>query len=234
MSERVPPQDPRNWKEWRQHCFEGLEELRTVFRQLGKAIPPRLSNDLLAQLQDSHEETRSMAVVTLCLIALTDPSSHTLDRLIRYLRDSELDVRHHAACTLGALGYAPAVAGLVTMLQSSDRDERNEALAALAAIGRPSVAPLLSLLSNDNLPEPTRAIVPVVLFAMGPDVVDWLLQSLWKAHAGWEQISVFLAKAYPTLGAKKLLALRQKCRLRPRLRERIDLTLAAIKAASVQ
>lgn len=196
-----------NWKEARQTLKSQLKDIRSVVREKWDPLPLAVNDDLLALLRDRRPSARHSAVAVVSLIAIHDSSSHTLDPLVQSLRDSSPDVRSIAATTLGAFAHAPAIPGLIALLQSSDPEERETAGFSLVAIGQPSVRPLVRVLTNKVLPSTARTEAASALFNMGPDVVDWLLPLFREPSDDWQYIIPCLA-----LFPQSLLKLNQMAR----------------------
>jgi HEAT repeat protein len=81
-----------------------------------------------------------------------------MSKLTDDLNDQDPTVRHNAVEALATLGK-PAVSPLITILESSDSDvKQNAAEQALGRIGEPSVEPLIGLLDASNSDIRQRAI----------------------------------------------------------------------------
>jgi HEAT repeat protein len=152
--------------------------------RLGRLKDPRAVKPLVAALRDPDRSVREAAVEALLAIGppsttaicacLADPDltvqesaskilasiadAEALAPLVSALNSSDWIVRMYAAKALGRLNDPRAVMPLRGLLQDPVKTVREEASAALVAIGRPAVPPLIESLAHPDWMVRLRAV----------------------------------------------------------------------------
>ncbi|HTY90739.1 MAG TPA: HEAT repeat domain-containing protein [Methanocella sp.] len=98
---------------------------------------------------------------------LIDAGSSAVEPLVSALKFDNWRVRGNAAWTLGEIGDARAVNGLVEALDDSVPEVRATAGRALVNIGRPSIGPLLKLIEKRDCR--AKGLVSCILSCLGVD-----------------------------------------------------------------
>ncbi|MCP9451417.1 MAG: HEAT repeat domain-containing protein [Nitrospira sp.] len=152
--------------------------------RLGRLKDPRAIEPLVGALRDPDRSVREAAIEALLAIGspsttavcacLADPDltvqesasrilasiadAEALDSLVAALNSSDWIVRMYIAKALGRLSDPRAVAPLLELLQDPVKTVREEASAALVAIGRPAVPHLIEALTHPDWMVRLRAI----------------------------------------------------------------------------
>lgn len=120
--------------------------VRTAATAALKLIGEPAVVDLGSCLRDPELSVQEAAASILSLIA----DDRVVEPLMSALLSEDWVVRMHAAQALGRLAYSPAVDTLVLLLQDKVPAVRDEATAALKAIGEQAMAPLLEALKDKD------------------------------------------------------------------------------------
>ncbi len=103
-------------------------------------------------------------------------SDEAIPRLLKFVEDSDSDVRSRAVDALGAIGSEVAISRLLKLVEDSDSDVRKSAVDALGAIGDKAAIPgLLKLLEHSD--DDVRKMVVDALGKIGDkDAIPGLLK----------------------------------------------------------
>jgi HEAT repeat protein len=162
-----------------------------VIRALGGIQDPSAIASLAERLQDRKQEVREAAATA--LVDLAAPANVLLPTLLLWLKAGPASQRRLAAYLLGSLGPegSSAAAALAKALDDEDGAVRQEALAALAAMGRggkSAVDSLRSHLKNKERAEDHLATAEALwMVVRHSDALIWLKARV-KGEPGAEQI----------------------------------------------
>lgn len=107
---------------------------------------------LYPEIKSESVAVRCAVVGAIAKIAQENPEdTDSFEVLVAALNDEDSNVRCEAAATLGNLAYAPALTGLLSLLNHSDWETRKSATMALMKIGdRTALAPLQTTLAQET------------------------------------------------------------------------------------
>lgn len=168
-------------REIRDLQFQALEDededVRNQVADQLHELPAKQQKRLIRLFSHRNWKVRETASRLLC--ALDNPA---IGNLLEAIKDAADPNRSFWVIkTLGELGDARALPGLLRILRSGDREEKIAAIAAISRIeGRKSVQHLVDALKDENWH--VRKSAAEALIGLGPTVIDDLARCLESEH----------------------------------------------------